>query len=246
LPSGLPADVCPYKKEYFDECSLSDIIFPMAEKRLKLDWLSIGEAAEYLGVSRDTLRRWEKRGKLKSYRTPGGRRRYTAYDLELALKPPKTVPNLIPQKKEEPIKEPIKEEAETAPRSEGGGVEEEEKEKEETVEARKKEPPKKELPKREEVPVPKKEEEKKEAPTNDLLKEILKNHGEMEEKEAVKESKRPFIIKVASLSLALIILSAVVLPATLNLVLKLVSAPEGPLSPVVQQEVESPAQEEEL
>lgn len=64
----------------------------MAKKTGSLDWLTIGQAAKYLGVSKDTLRRWEKRGKMKSYRTPGGRRRYTMYDLELAMRPQKTVP----------------------------------------------------------------------------------------------------------------------------------------------------------
>lgn len=64
----------------------------VAQKDPKVDWLSIGEAAKYLGVSRDTLRRWEKRGKIKSYRTPGGRRRYTIYDLELAIKAPEPTP----------------------------------------------------------------------------------------------------------------------------------------------------------
>lgn len=35
-----------------------------------------GEAAEALGVSVDTLRRWERAGKLSGERTPGGHRRY--------------------------------------------------------------------------------------------------------------------------------------------------------------------------
>ena len=39
---------------------------------------SIGEAAEYVGVSRDTLRRWESIGKLKPLRNPiNGYRVYT-------------------------------------------------------------------------------------------------------------------------------------------------------------------------
>jgi len=37
---------------------------------------SIGAAAKYLGVSRDTLRRWENAGKIKVDRTPRGHRRY--------------------------------------------------------------------------------------------------------------------------------------------------------------------------
>ncbi len=38
--------------------------------------LSISEAAYLLGVSTDTLRRWEKEGKITSSRTEGGHRRY--------------------------------------------------------------------------------------------------------------------------------------------------------------------------
>jgi excisionase family DNA binding protein len=35
---------------------------------------SIGRAADYLGVSIDTLRRWEKAGKVTTLRSPGGHR----------------------------------------------------------------------------------------------------------------------------------------------------------------------------
>ncbi|MDJ0690548.1 MAG: IS607 family transposase [Xenococcaceae cyanobacterium MO_188.B32] len=45
--------------------------------------LSISEAAYLLGVSTDTLRRWEKEGKITSSRTEGGHRRY---DLTSILK----------------------------------------------------------------------------------------------------------------------------------------------------------------
>jgi excisionase family DNA binding protein len=39
--------------------------------------VSIQEAAEFLGVSPQTLRRWEREGRLlPDERTPGGRRRY--------------------------------------------------------------------------------------------------------------------------------------------------------------------------
>lgn len=44
--------------------------------------LSIGEAADYLGVSIDTLRRWEKRGRVIPLRSPGGHRYYTADELD--------------------------------------------------------------------------------------------------------------------------------------------------------------------
>lgn len=45
-------------------------------------WLPIGEAAKYLGVSRDTLRRWERRGKIKAVRSPTNRRYYTKKQLD--------------------------------------------------------------------------------------------------------------------------------------------------------------------
>jgi excisionase family DNA binding protein len=44
--------------------------------------LSIGEASEYLGISIDTLRRWEKKGKLVSLRSPGGHRYFNKPDLD--------------------------------------------------------------------------------------------------------------------------------------------------------------------
>lgn len=44
--------------------------------------ISIGEAAEYLGVSIDTLRRWEKKGKVTTYRSPGGHRYFKPEDLD--------------------------------------------------------------------------------------------------------------------------------------------------------------------
>lgn len=43
--------------------------------------VSIGEAAQIKGVSIDTLRYWEKEGKLTSVRTEGGHRRYKLSDL---------------------------------------------------------------------------------------------------------------------------------------------------------------------
>ncbi len=42
--------------------------------------ISIGELAELKAVSVDTIRRWEKEGKLKSVRTDGGHRRYRLAD----------------------------------------------------------------------------------------------------------------------------------------------------------------------
>ena len=44
-------------------------------------FLSIKEASNFLGVSSKTLRRWEDKGLIKSIRTSGGHRRYTALSL---------------------------------------------------------------------------------------------------------------------------------------------------------------------
>jgi excisionase family DNA binding protein len=42
--------------------------------------ISTGEAAELAGVSVDTIRRWEKIGKIQSVRTDGNHRRYQRSD----------------------------------------------------------------------------------------------------------------------------------------------------------------------
>ena len=44
--------------------------------------LTISEAAEFLGVSIDTLRRWDSKGKLKALRSSGGHRYYSKDQLE--------------------------------------------------------------------------------------------------------------------------------------------------------------------
>lgn len=56
-------------------------------KSIKIDsnkevLLSIGEAADYLGVSIDTLRRWEKKDKIIALRSPGGHRYFRQKDLD--------------------------------------------------------------------------------------------------------------------------------------------------------------------
>ncbi len=45
-------------------------------------WLSLQEASERLHVHADTLRQWADRGRIRSYRTPGGHRRFQAADVE--------------------------------------------------------------------------------------------------------------------------------------------------------------------
>ncbi|MBN1263618.1 MAG: helix-turn-helix domain-containing protein [Candidatus Pacebacteria bacterium] len=53
--------------------------------------LAIGDAAKRLGVSRDTLRRWEKKGKITPFRSPSNRRYYSREQLDSLLEKPKKV-----------------------------------------------------------------------------------------------------------------------------------------------------------
>ena len=54
------------------------------------DKLSIGKASEYLGFAIETLRRWDKKGKIRSYRSPGGHRYFLREDLDNLLSRQKT------------------------------------------------------------------------------------------------------------------------------------------------------------
>lgn len=54
------------------------------------DQFSIGQAAKHIGVSRDTLRRWEKKGKITALRSPSNRRYYTKEQLDHLIEKPKT------------------------------------------------------------------------------------------------------------------------------------------------------------
>lgn len=49
---------------------------------IRMEILSIKSAAKILGVSDETLRNWEKDGKLKPFHTEGGHRRYYKADIE--------------------------------------------------------------------------------------------------------------------------------------------------------------------
>lgn len=44
--------------------------------------MSPGRAAAALGISIETLRRWEKAGKIAAFRTPGGQRRYDRSEID--------------------------------------------------------------------------------------------------------------------------------------------------------------------
>ena len=51
------------------------------------DYLTVGEAASTLGVSRSTLRYWDKKGRLKPYRHPlNGYRLYNRNELDALLR----------------------------------------------------------------------------------------------------------------------------------------------------------------
>ncbi|MDX6582312.1 MAG: hypothetical protein QOI10_1496 [Solirubrobacterales bacterium] len=45
-------------------------------------FLNVSEAAEFLGVSAASLRKWSDQGVLPVYRTPGGQRRFATQDLD--------------------------------------------------------------------------------------------------------------------------------------------------------------------
>ena len=46
------------------------------------DWLTLGQAAKYLGVAQSTIRKWSDQGRLAAFYTPGGHRRYRQRDLD--------------------------------------------------------------------------------------------------------------------------------------------------------------------
>ena len=48
----------------------------------ELDWLTLGEAARYLGVAQSTIRKWSDSGRLRAFYTPGGHRRFRRTDLD--------------------------------------------------------------------------------------------------------------------------------------------------------------------
>lgn len=52
------------------------------QEKINKERLSIGESAEYLGVSIDTLRRWEKKKVILALRSPGGHRYFLKKDLD--------------------------------------------------------------------------------------------------------------------------------------------------------------------
>ncbi len=62
-------------------------------------FLNVSEAADFLGVSAASLRKWSDKGLVNVYRTPGGQRRYSPGDLEdfLASMRQPTVSRAVPR-----------------------------------------------------------------------------------------------------------------------------------------------------
>ena len=46
------------------------------------EWLTLGQAATYVGVAQSTMRKWTDSGRVSSFKTPGGHRRYRREDLD--------------------------------------------------------------------------------------------------------------------------------------------------------------------
>lgn len=64
------------------------------------DWLTLGQAARYLGVAQSTMRKWSDGGRLPAFYTPGGHRRFRRGDLDAFLSgsrglPPEGSPRVL-------------------------------------------------------------------------------------------------------------------------------------------------------
>src|SRR6184192_2714196 len=49
------------------------------------EWLTLGQAARFLGVAQSTIRKWSDQGRVPAFYTPGGHRRYRRADLDVFL-----------------------------------------------------------------------------------------------------------------------------------------------------------------
>ena len=58
------------------------------------EWLTLGDASKQLGVSPATLRQWADNGTVRSFRTPGGHRRFSISEMQsiVAVSPPAAHP----------------------------------------------------------------------------------------------------------------------------------------------------------
>jgi excisionase family DNA binding protein len=56
------------------------------------EWLTLGQAAAFLGAAQSTVRKWADAGRVPAFYTPGGHRRFRRADLEAFLAGPRTTP----------------------------------------------------------------------------------------------------------------------------------------------------------
>src|SRR5919202_339445 len=49
------------------------------------EWMTLGQAAKYLGVAQSTIRKWSDLGRVPAFSPPGGHRRYRRTDLDAFL-----------------------------------------------------------------------------------------------------------------------------------------------------------------
>jgi excisionase family DNA binding protein len=54
------------------------------------EWLTLGQAASFLGAAQSTVRKWADSGRLPTFYTPGGHRRFRRADLEAFLAGPRS------------------------------------------------------------------------------------------------------------------------------------------------------------
>ncbi len=59
--------------------------FEDARRDASPEWLTLGQAATYLGVAQSTMRKWTDLGRVSAFKTPGGHRRYRRSDLDQFL-----------------------------------------------------------------------------------------------------------------------------------------------------------------
>jgi excisionase family DNA binding protein len=55
------------------------------DTRREPEWLTLGQAARFLGVAQSTIRKWSDQGRVPAFYTPGGHRRFRRGDLETFL-----------------------------------------------------------------------------------------------------------------------------------------------------------------
>ncbi len=58
-------------------------------------WLTLSEAAGFLGIHFSTLRTWADKGEIRVFRTPGGHRRFSSADLRRFLEERATSTELV-------------------------------------------------------------------------------------------------------------------------------------------------------